>query len=459
MRSVSTILATVTAVGLLSCLPAAPMAMAVMPQTPAPVAGASPDFDGDGLADIVYGLNGEVTEGAVHVVYGSGRTQEITRGVGDDMSSDFGRVILAQDFNGDGYCDLAVTDSPTSLMPTSATIVILLGSAEGLEETADRSYAAPAGARQFGLSLAFLSAPSRLLVVGAEQADVPGGSLAAYPIGSDGLPSGSPFWINQSSAGVPGTAESGDRFGEAVAASGSTLVVGVPGEDIGKIKDAGNVVLLTYAGGQRFSGVAYGQNSAGVPDKAEAYDEFGASVAIGRGVVAVGVPGEEKQGGLVQLFTLSGSKLKPLAAIDQNSSGVPGVGERHDRFGAAVAIAEVCAGKTGVVVGGPGESFLTGEDGAAWVIPVKRTSSCKARLIAENGILGGTLARDGRKLGSVVAVLNHVGTTPDTVLVGVRGSEDVGLGRLYAVAAPYTAGHVTWSDTNIDNLWGFALSR
>ena len=453
MRSVSTVLATVTAVGLLSCLTAAPMAMAVMPQTPAPVAGASPDFDGDGLADIVYAIRGEVHEG-VSVVYGSGREDFIAPDLDPDLSTEFGRAILARDLNGDGYCDLVVTDS---LRPEA--LVVILGSASGLNGADQRVFARPDSTKSFGSSLALITAPTPLLVVGAEQSNVPGGSLAAFPLDANGLPSGSPFWINQSSPGVPGTAEAGDRFGEAVAASESTLVVGVPGEDIGKVKDAGNVVLLTYAGGQRFSGVAYGQNSAGVPDKAEAYDQFGASVAVGRGVVAVGVPGEEKQGGLVQLFTLPGSKLKPLAAIDQNSSGVPGVGERHDRFGAAVAIAEVCTGKTGVVVGGPGESFLTGEDGAAWVIPVKRTSSCKARLVAENGILGGTLARDGRKLGSVVAVLNHVGTTPDTVLVGVRGSEDVGLGRLYAVAAPYTAGHVTWSDTNIDNLWGFSLSR
>jgi len=454
MRSLSTILAAVTAVGLLSCAPAVPMAVAVMPQTPAPVRGASPDFDGDGRPDIVYGLNSDNIEGAVRVIYGSGRTQEIRRVVADDVSTRFGESILARDFNGDGYCDLAVTDSARS-----GLLVMIFGSAEGLETTAERTYAAPAGVQRFGHSLAFLSAPTPLLVVGAEQWSVPGGSLAAYPLGSDGLPSGSPFWINQSSPGVPGTAEAEDWFGEALAGSGSTLVVGVPGEDIGKVKDAGNVVVLTYAGGHRFTGVAFGQNSRGVADKAEWRDEFGSSVAIGRGLVAVGVPGEEKQGGLVQLFSLSGSKVKPLTAIDQNSSGVPGVGQFADRFGEAIAIAEVCTGKTGIVVGGPNESFSTGGDGAAWVIPVKRTSSCKARRIAEGGgILGGTLAPDGRRLGSQVGILNYPGTTPDAVLVGVHGSEDLGPGALYAVAAPYTAGHVTWRDTTIDNLLGFALS-
>lgn len=460
MRSLSTILAAITAVGLLNCGPAAPMAVAVTPQTPAPVAGASPDFDGDGLADIVYGLSGEVPESSVRVVYGNGRTQEITRGVGDDITPDFGRVILARDFNGDGYCDLAVTDAPTYLMPRSAAIVIILGGAEGLETTADRAYAAPAGAKQFGLSLAFLSAPTPLLVVGAEQSDVPGGSLAAYPLGSDGLPSGSPFWINQSSPGVPGTAEAGDGFGAALAASGSTLVVGVPGEDIGKIKDAGNLVVLTYAGGERFKGVAFGQNSSGVADKAEKWDYFGASVAIGRGIVAVGVPGEWNRRGLVQLFRLSGSKVKPWTAITQNTSGIPGVSESADEFGRAVAIAEVCKDTVGVVVGGPGERVQGARAGAAWVIPMKRSSKCPARLLAEGskGVLGGELRKDGPGIADLVSILDNGGSTPDTVLVGGYGGEDFGPARLYAVAAPYTAGHVIWKDVQSYNQWGLALS-
>jgi hypothetical protein len=453
MRPTSKILATIVALGMVGFGSPAPTAVAVTPQAPAPVAGASPDFDGDGLPDIVYAFNGDAIEAAVRVVYGSGREQEIQRVVGDDTVTAFGHAILARDLNGDGYCDLAVTDSWKP-----GLLILIFGSAAGLEQSAERTFAAPAGASAFGSSLALLTAPTPLLVVGAEQSSVPGGSFAAYPLGSDGMPSGSPFWINQSSSGVPGTAEAGDRFGAALAAAGSTLVVGIDGEDIGKVKDAGNIVVLTYTGGQRFTGTGFGQNSSGVADKAETGDRFGASVAIGRGLLAVGVPGEQKQGGLVQLFSVSGSKVKPLTAIDQNSSGVPGAGERFDRFGEEVAIAQVCAGTVGIVVGGPGETFLIGGDGAAWVIPVKRSTACPARLLAEDGALGGKLIEDGGRLGPVVSVLGDGGSAADTVLVGGAGAEDIGPGRLYAVAAPYTPGHVVWKATDLDNQFGFALS-
>lgn len=448
----------IVALGLIGFGPEAQPAVAGAPQAPVPVTGATPDFDGDGLPDIVYATNGDVVEGVVRIVYGTGREQAIQRDLDEEVPTSFGRAILARDLNADGYCDLAVTDSRKQ-----GSLILIFGSTAGLEESAERAFAAPAGVREFagasefGGSLALLTAPTPLLVVGAEQSRVPGGSFAAYPLGSDGQPSGAAFWINQSSPGVPGSAEAGDRFGASLAASGSTLVVGVAGEDIGKVKDAGNVVVLSYGGGQRFSGSGFGQNSNGVSDKAESGDRFGESVAIGRGLVAVGTPGETGRGGLVQLFTASGSKVKPLTAIDQNSSGVPGAGERFDRFGEEVAIAQVCAGTVGTVVGGPGETFLIGEDGAAWVIPVKRSVACPARLLAEDGALGGKLIEDGRRLGTVVSVL-HGQAAADTVLVGALGQEGVGAGRLYAVAPPYTGGHVSWKVTNLDNMFGFALS-
>ena len=57
--------------------------------------------------------------------------------------------------------------------------------------------------------------------------------------------------VTQSSIGVPGAAETGDRFGAAVSlnyligAKGIVdLAVGVPGEDIGSVADAGSVTIV-----------------------------------------------------------------------------------------------------------------------------------------------------------------------------------------------------------------------
>lgn len=450
MRRRLSLAVAVLAVAAAAWLPAVPAAGA---PAAGPVPGASPDFDGDGVADIVFSARSDASA-LVRVVYGTGRVQEIERDApAEDSPTEFGRAILARDLNGDGYCDLAVTDA---WLRTSA-VFLYFGGPGGLDSSSPTVVAPPAGANEFGGSLALLTSPAPLLVVGGAQTAVVGGSFAAYPLGPDGKPAGASFWINQSSSGVPGTAEVGDRFGSSLAAAGAVLAVGVPGEDIGRVKDAGNVVVLRYKGGQGFSGKGFGQNSKGVADKPEAGDRFGESVAISRGVLAVGVPGEHDRGGMVQLFRVSGSSVSPAGSVDQNSKGVPGTGERFDRFGEAVDIAEVCTGTTGVVVGGPGESFSIGEDGAAWVIPLTRTSACPARLLAENGALGSSLSPDGNHLGADVGVLKNPGS-PATVLIAGAGAEGSPAGRLFAVAAPYVAGNVSWQDTHIDNQFGFALS-
>ncbi len=59
----------------------------------------------------------------------------------------------------------------------------------------------------------------------------------------------------QNTAGVPGTAETGDRFGASLTSSEvpplpdpRTLAIGAPGEDVGSVKDAGSVTVLKRSG-------------------------------------------------------------------------------------------------------------------------------------------------------------------------------------------------------------------
>lgn len=397
---------------------------------PAPVPGASPDFDGDGRPDLAIGG----LYGGVQIRYGDDREQELAeRDLGSEQDAIPGEALLARDVNGDGYADLLLTDED------ARELLVLLGGPSGLIAQSVHRYPAPSGARTFGHAIALVTKPAKLLVAGGEQTSVKGGSLAVYPLGSDGLPSGTPFWINQNSAGVPGTAESGDEFGFSLAAEGSTLVVGVPGEDIGKVKDAGNIVVLTYTGGTSFSGVGIGQNSSGVADKAENNDQFGHAVAIGNGYLAVGVPGESSGAGMVQVFTAA-AKPTPKYTIDQNSKGVPGGNERGDLFGASVALARLCSGKVGVVVGAPGEQIGVG-DGAGWVVPFSRSGSCPSRLIVEGPgeILSGSRV-EGGLLGSSVTTLRAPGAATDTVVLGGSGIEDVSGSRVYTLNASYTSG-------------------
>jgi hypothetical protein len=51
--------------------------------------------------------------------------------------------------------------------------------------------------------------------------------------------------LTQATKGVAGTVETGDRFGAAVAyRDDRTLAIGVPGEDLGTVVDAGSVQIV-----------------------------------------------------------------------------------------------------------------------------------------------------------------------------------------------------------------------
>lgn len=128
--------------------------------------------------------------------------------------------------------------------------------------------------------------------------------------------SGARFWT-QDTSGVAGSAEKGDLFGSAVesldltTAGTATFVIGAPAGDIGSIRDAGAVFTL---GGSR----SYDQNAAGVPGSVETGDRFGATLGSWRDIAVdlphssvppgpgtwsrgllVGVPGEDAGRGAV----------------------------------------------------------------------------------------------------------------------------------------------------------------
>ena len=116
--------------------------------------------------------------------------------------------------------------------------------------------------------------------------------------------------LTQDSPGVPGTDESGDEFGMALAAADldddgkADLAVGAPGED----NDDGRVALL-YGHrdglGATSRDVLVSQDTRGVPGRAEPNDRFGAEVSLldvdGNAVadLLVGAPAEDSNHGLV----------------------------------------------------------------------------------------------------------------------------------------------------------------
>ncbi len=111
------------------------------------------------------------------------------------------------------------------------------------------------------------------------------------------------------------------------------VVVGAPNEDVGTKADAGSVTVVKDVYFDEFPGsVSLTQDSAGVPGTAEAGDRFGRSLDTvrvgGTSRLAVGVPGEDvgsdSNAGSVQFFSSNNITITPRASLSQDTAGVGG---------------------------------------------------------------------------------------------------------------------------------------
>jgi hypothetical protein len=127
----------------------------------------------------------------------------------------------------------------------------------------------------------------------------------------------------------------GERFGESVAISGDTAVVGAPGDDT-TAWDQGSAYVFVR------SGATWSMQQRLLAQDAAANDHFGYSVAISGETVVVGAPGDNSLAGSAYVFVRNGTSW-----TQQQKLGMPG-GAGGERFGYSVAL----SGET-VVVGAP----------------------------------------------------------------------------------------------------------
>ncbi|MGW1672427.1 FG-GAP and VCBS repeat-containing protein [Streptomyces sp. NPDC002324] len=267
---------------------------------------ATGDYDGDGDTDLAYGENGE-EHGALRFRPGPLTADPVTTTTVRRYSmGGTTRALATGDFDGDGRDDLAATWKGLEDSSTFVTRWDDQGKPAQWWADADRgSTLAAADFDQDGtddLAVGLVQPNPETETTHCE--DRLGGAVLLLK-GSKTTPFGTENeCITQSSPEVGGNAEEGDDFGAALAAgdlnadSRPELVVGVPGEDVGTLKDAGGYVVMNNMGQGLHGGLARSQSTPNMPGAAEAGDRFGAQVAVGDynrdGLwdSAVGAPGE-----------------------------------------------------------------------------------------------------------------------------------------------------------------------
>ncbi|MDG5805740.1 FG-GAP repeat protein [Streptomyces ossamyceticus] len=277
---------------------------------------ATGDYDGDGDTDLVYGENGE-EHGALRFRPGPLTADAVTPTTLRRYSMGGRTGALATgDFDGDGRDDLATTWR--ALEDSGTFITRWNDQAEPAQWWSDADRGSALAAADFDQD------GTDDLVVGLVQPnpetetthceDRLGGAVLLLKGSKTGKFGTEHDCITQSSPDVGGAAEQGDDFGAALSAGDLNgdnrpeLVVGVPGEDVGTVKDAGGYVLMDGTEKGLYGGTARSQSTPNMPGTAEAGDRFGAQVAVGDynrdGLwdTAVSAPGENsgdpKSGGV-----------------------------------------------------------------------------------------------------------------------------------------------------------------
>jgi len=390
-------------------------------------ASAKVDFDHDGYADVVATAPGDFAtpdDDYVAVRYGG-------PGARHQTVKSPGYRTVARDLDGDGYTDLAVGTSlywgaAKGLGPTPTTLpasdlsngVDLTGGDFNGDGHADLVAGKQDG--EWG-DLRILYGPFDRSGTAHAASDLPTGrtfdprDLTAGDITGDGrddlvtlhsfeeMSESSQFWKGTASglattsttlpAGDTATIGDIDKDGR-----GDLVIRTVPDGIVENLPyDSGTIKVLygTASGPSTTRTRTITQNTAGVPGVSEDGDEFGDALAAGDvngdgyADIAVGLPGEDltasgralKNAGSTVVLRggpggLSGTGAK---AFTQNTTGVPGVAEAGDHFGATVSLGDTNGdGRADLIAAAPGEDTTATNSGAVWVLPNARTTGVYA---------------------------------------------------------------------------------
>jgi len=209
-----------------------------------------------------------------------------------------------------------------------------------------------------------------------------------------------------------------DTFGEAVAISGDTIVVGAPAADTAVTNEGAAYVYV-------LSGSTWIEQGILTADDGADVSEFGRAVAIDGDIIVVGAGNTAVFGnGAAYVFERSGSTWTKIATLEPD----PIVSEPDGDFGNAVAI--------------DGDTIVVGAHLDGQVIDAVPVSTAGAAYVFTNGGVW-TDATSAVKLGAEdVESQDHFGWSVDVdgdrIVVGATDNGD-GVGTAYVFDGPWTA--------------------
>jgi microcompartment protein CcmL/EutN len=246
-------------------------------------------------------------------------------------------------------------------------------------------------------------------VIGAVQDDDAGGtSGSAYVFTRSGT-----TWTEEAKL-TASDAAAGDRFGNSVAVSGDTAVVGAFLDD-----DAGGTSGSAYVFTR--SGTTWTEQQKLTASDAAANDEFGISVAVTGDTTVIGATGDANESGAAYVFTRSGTTWTEQAKLIASDVAL------DDDFGRSVAVtgdtAVVGASSNDDAGSGSGSAYVFIRSGTTWTEEAKLTASDAAAA----DIFG-----------------NSVSVSGDTAVVGASSNDDAGSGS--GSAYVFTRSGTTWTE-------------
>ncbi|MFE6521097.1 FG-GAP-like repeat-containing protein [Streptomyces sp. NPDC057794] len=341
---------------------------------------ASADLDRDGYADLLIGVPGEdaydTNNGTVTLVWGSASGLSGARSLYSPFDRDYdryGQTLAAGDFDHDGDPDVAVgATGPVTLTLVNGPVT-RTGSPNGASGSRNDWWSSATGVTHLsagdvtGAGHPHVVLHGRAAHNGAATTALADMTIGNYSDWLQTLPGGFVSAVGDidgdghADIAVGNDREASADPGGALGGKVSVVYGGPAGVDPGRAP-----LVLT-------------QDTAGVPGAAEKGDRFGSGVALGDvngdgyADLAIGTAGENAAAGAVTVLYGSASGLITKGAVSytQNTAGVPGASENGDRFGERVTLTDHTGDRRAdLSVSAPGENA---GDGAVWSLRATAT--------------------------------------------------------------------------------------